>query len=1100
MKKILGIFTVLLLVSFLTVNLMANIGNVPGLQKGTDIATTQVGRTMSNISNWGYWVYSDGKSANDPHGSSGGIYPRGTAGAVYRDGFIWGGKVDTTGNGVGDLVQVGGQTYNTGTVAGRILPDGTGADANDPAVKVYRIRSDYKDLTVEMVKQDAMEINLLGSLGDVTDAMCEDVITEYEESWEDWPAEWGAPYTDVDGNGSYDPAVDKAGLADADQVLWLVINDLNTTAVRGLYGSDPIGFELQITIWAYNQPAARLGQVVFKKFKLINKSGKDVTDMYVSQWADPDLGDYGDDLCGCDTTLSLGFAYNGSAIDNKYKAFGLAPAAFGYDFFQGPMVPSVGETAVFDLKKVADHKNLGMTSFGWFAAGSPISDPTLGEYEGTRQWYNLLQGFKPFDDLAVPAPWTEGNASGGTVTKFPLAGDPVAGTGFLDNKDGYYPPGDRRITLSSGPFTFADGDTQEVVVAAIGGLGGDRFSSITSMKGTDQIAQSIYDNLFAEIPKPPVSPKLKTIALEGSVMLNWGYDQDAIDATEGAQSLDYEFEGYNIYQLPTPSSSLAQGTKIKTFDVVNNITNIRGTVLDPNLGEIEKNIQEGYDTGIQRFFYIEKNYLTETKLNEGQTYWFAVTAYNQDMNLIVDKALESSKIVYPVTIQESLSGTEYEGEAMQQVTATHSVGGSDGVAGIYVIDPSALTGDDYQISFSWNVDSTEKLWTMENVTEGTIVAEDQHQSPTQDYDDQLVIDGLLIKISGPDPGVKYVHELDASDNIVDEGVTAFGEVNIGGASLGSTGYLLSNRAGSVNNTDYSRDWDRFGYWGTDDIVIDFGETSLTWDYSSDAVHFDSLDGSAYYGPFSAYRTTVEGDTYRLFAGFWDTDGDGTWNNNGSHWAGPIFGAPSYEPIYCWQGYDASGNEINYDPANDATYISENSIAVSANAIWGASPGEFNYPYITAMLFTEYLGGPPIGNKVKFVTNKPNTLSDVFTFTAPAVNQNDSVMTADLEKINVYPNPFYAHNPLASHRYDEYITFTHLPEKATIQIYNLAGVLVTTVEHDNATSPFEQWDLTNASGLPVASGMYIAYIDMPDEDASKTLKFVIIQKKQILEYY
>ncbi len=1098
MKKILGIFTVFFIVIFMTVNLMANIGNVPGLNKGTDIATTQVTRTMSNISNWGYWIYYDGKSAQQPNGSSGGIYPRGTAGAIYTDGLVWGGQVDTDGDGVGDDIRVGGQTYVIGTQPGQITDAGTAADATDPKVKVYRIRSDWETLIVSMVKKDAMELNLLSSLDEVTDAMANAVIDQYEEDWNEWPVDLGAPWTDVNGDGVYDPAVDEAGIANADQVIWLVVNDLSATRTFALYGSKPIGLELQITMWAYNQPAARLGQIVFKKYKLINKSGNDVEEMYVSQWSDPDLGDYGDDFCGCDTVLSMGYAYNGGAIDSKYKAFGLAPAAFGYDFFQGPIVQSVGDTAIFDLKKKADYKNLPMSTFGWFAAGSAISDPELGDPEGTRQWYNMLRGYKPFDDLATPSPWTEGNVTGAPTTKFPLAGDPVAGTGFIDGQDGYFDPGDRRIALTSGPFNFADGDTQEVVVAAIGGLGGDRLSSVKSMKGTDQIAQSIYDNLFRVIPKPPVSPKVKAIALENSIMLNWGYDKEAIDITEGEQTLNYEFEGYNVYQLPRASSSLAQGTKIATFDVINNITNIRGTVLDPNLGEIEKNIQEGYDTGIKRFFNVDKNYLTSEKLNEGQTYYFAVTAYNQDMDLIVDKALESSIIVYGVTVQEAMPGKSYDSDVLDVVEATHSVGGSDGQVLVQVIDPEIVTGNDYEISFVWNSDSTNKLWNMKDLTKNSVVATNRPQSVSLTMDDQLIIDGLLVKVSGPNPGTKSVYETDASDVLVDDRVTAFSEV--GGPSLGSTGYLLSNRAGAVNQPPYARDWDRFGYWGTDDIEIDFGGTSLTWDYSSDEVHFDSLDGSAYYVSFAVYRTTVPGDRYRLFAGFWDTDGDGTWNNNGADWAGPIYGAPSYEPIYCWQGYDEAGNDINYDPANDATYISENSLTTSANSAWGNATGDFNYPYITAMLFTEYLGGPPWGNKVWFITNKPNELNDVFTFTAPGVTENDSVMAVDVDKVNVFPNPFYAHNPLATHRYDEYVTFTHLPEKATIQIYNLAGVLVNTVEHNNANSQFEQWDLANASGLPVASGIYIAYVNMPDVNASKTLKFVIIQKEQILKYY
>ena len=33
--------------------------------------------------------------------------------------------------------------------------------------------------------------------------------------------------------------------------------------------------------------------------------------MYVSMWSDPDVGDSGDDYAGCDTVLSVSFAYNG---------------------------------------------------------------------------------------------------------------------------------------------------------------------------------------------------------------------------------------------------------------------------------------------------------------------------------------------------------------------------------------------------------------------------------------------------------------------------------------------------------------------------------------------------------------------------------------------------------------------------------------------------------------------------------------------------------------------------------------------------------------------------------------------------------------------
>ncbi|MEA1986774.1 MAG: hypothetical protein U9N76_04725, partial [Candidatus Marinimicrobia bacterium] len=77
---------------------------------------------------------------------------------------------------------------------------------------------------------------------------------------------------------------------------------------------------------------------------------------------------------------------------------------------------------------------------------------------------------------------------------------------------------------------------------------------------------------------------------------------------------------------------------------------------------------------------------------------------------------------------------------------------------------------------------------------------------------------------------------------------------------------------------------------------------------------------------------------------------------------------------------------------------------------------------------------------------------------------------------------------------EFVTFTHLPEKANIKIYNLAGIHITTLEHNDATSQFKEWDLTNGQNWLVASGMYIAYIELPDLDMHKILKFMVIQRK------
>jgi hypothetical protein len=45
-----------------------------------------------------------------------------------------------------------------------------------------------------------------------------------------------------------------------------------------------------------------------------------------------------------------------------------------------------------------------------------------------------------------------------------------------------------------------------------------------------------------------------------------------------------------------------------------------------------------------------------------------------------------------------------------------------------------------------------------------------------------------------------------------------------------------------------------------------------------------------------------------------------------------------------------------------------------------------------------------------------------------------------------------------------------------------------------------WNLQNTNGLPVASGVYIAHINMPDLGVQKTLKLIIVQEQQFLENF
>ena len=59
----------------------------------------------------------------------------------------------------------------------------------------------------------------------------------------------------------------------------------------------------------------------------------------------------------------------------------------------------------------------------------------------------------------------------------------MAGTGWIDGVQ--LPPGDRRLVMASGPFTMALGESQDVVLALVGGMGADNISSVSVAKFHD---------------------------------------------------------------------------------------------------------------------------------------------------------------------------------------------------------------------------------------------------------------------------------------------------------------------------------------------------------------------------------------------------------------------------------------------------------------------------------------------------------------------------------------------------------------------------------------------------------------------------------------
>jgi len=1074
--------------------------------------------TMLNINRIAAWYEANGEQERLPgSGNAGTYYPRGTSTAIYSSGLVWGGQFK---DGKTPEIRANGQSYRNGTKPGAILSLRTSQveDPNADDVRIWRIRRDYSTANLQ---QDAAEINQVGLLA-VTSGQVQSVRDQYGKDWKEWPAAKGAPFYDADGDGKYTPKftgqtvngvsvpvlypeADEPGLAGADQVIWYVCNDIG---VNQPWSCPESGMEEQTTIWGYGRTDP-IGNVIFKRFRLMYKGTKDtpldgkIENMYLCQWSDPDIGDNTDDFAGSDTVLSMNYAYNGVPSDSKYQAFGLVPPAAGFDFLQGPLVQGVtgqdvnrngvddgNDFGIWNLRRRGPGViNLPMTSAMYFAAGGRYTDPpfTLG---GSIQWWQMLRGLPPTQQ-GPPDPAPVVNPTTGQPTVFWLSGDPTTNPktgwcdGTLDN------PGDRRLLLTSGPFTMALGDTQELVSALVCGLGNSNINSISIMKFNDRFVQLAYDSLFS-LPKPPENPKVVAFVQDNNILLDWGTDSAAIAKTESVIVIgNYQFEGYKVYQFPDATGDPAKAILLAQYDKINGIKTISQPTLDPNSGElITLPVQYGKDTGLKYQLFLSTDAVTGRPFVTGQRYYFAVTAYNYTPTPENPfKTYESVASVNTIIPESARPGTSYPYTFNQQVPPTARGGDNDGSGDMKVINSTIQKGWTYVVTF--DTAGGKPVWTLTNTTLGktlysgltylaTVLADTTKYYPDREG-------GVQFTVVAPRVGLLLSMTNQSGQNVY-EGRTW----DYAAATTGAYSYNQDPNFGILANGSATSPSD-----GIDTLLGGKGNTNRDYEIRFDgtgsyAIMSFGLQRKTLQVPFSVWDVgRGSGDTPRqVIAGYKDSSQTSKWNVTPT---GMVVGGKIrqvFEPIwitdYTYPG-DSAGvaanalkvTQVMADQANPAN-------AVNAAFIWVKNRDSIP---------------PPTGTIYKFRKSHEIRSGDTYTWaTSAVVNGNTELAKEQVTAIKAFPNPYYGSNRSETSRDVKYITFNHLPPgKSILRIFDLSGIQVQKLEKDDP-GQFLTWNLQNANGLPVASGIYIVYIDMPDLGVTKTLKVAIIQEQQILSRY
>src|SRR3990172_3630469 len=603
----------------------------PVLQK----TTINPSQSLLNINNATMWVRDDG--FHDWVVASGwnGAFPNGTTvGAIFAEGIVWGGQVD---DGSSPTIRVNGNTYGTGCAA---------------VTRLYRVRPDY--LTGNLAS-DAASFNNI-PIGAVTEANIQALRDQYAIDWKEWPANEGAPFKDLNSNGTYEPDVDVPGISGAAQSLFIKYND-NLSSSN--YVSPPIG----------------------------------------------------------------------------------------YDFLQGvsKFTGNPNDSAIFTLQWSKEYKYVNrkpMSSYVYFAAGGAWGDPEF-EYNGTLEFYNLMRGSRPIPRYPTFTPFPTTVADVISDGTYLLAGDPVAGTGKLDGSaEG---PGDRRIMVTNGPITMNLGDTAQVVLALVYGLGTDNLTSISALKQNDLTAQIVFDQLFKLPSLDP--PNVQIANLDNKVVLNWGTNATSINNIESFSDQNYTFEGYEVYQVPSPSSSLSDGVLLGTFDLVNSVTAIYDTVIDANGTSIPQLASDGKDKGVQRYLTIDNDKVRGTALRNGQQYYFAVVSYAYNpVPLLPFHVLRSAFTVLTTIPQSPEPGVRYSNVVGDTIQTAHT-GPSDGSVTAIVVDPTQLTGHSYEVTFK--VDGGAIKWDVTDVSVTPPVVKASNQVNQGGGEDYPIVDGILVKAEGP---------------------------------------------------------------------------------------------------------------------------------------------------------------------------------------------------------------------------------------------------------------------------------------------------------------------------------------------------------------
>ena len=725
---------------------------------------------------------------------------------------------------------------------------------------------------------------------------------------------------------------------------------------------------------------------------------------------------------------------------------GIGPLDDGYigpdpDGTEGNGRPDQGEPN-FGKTDIEESDQIGLTSFNFFnlAASPNMSDDEL-------LWSRMFPG--RFD----------------VIPPIPQDGDFIYGSG-------YFPLVPNQIERFSVSILFGE-DYRDVL-------------------GNKRIVQQIY-NAGYKFPQPPKKPKINITQEDGNVVIYW--DGRVTENSRDFITKQKDFQGYKIYRATDASfqdaRQITNAVGVLTFDKPIAQYDLKDTIQGyfyPSRALLEQvggtTFYLGDNTGIVNKF-------VDSNVVKGQTYYYAVCAYDRGDEALDIFPSENSKYIFRTNTGQIITddNTGYitpGGRPIGYTQASYSTFTKSpdfrgtGSGEIEIIDDSAIKdGWSYKIIFSDTaIQGYTKDWSLiDLVTPDTVFIPswnktfivkplDSIQVP---INDTIYVNGKRIITDTNYYKAEY-HVLIANE-------TKFN---------GETPIVHGFRVQLYNHSEIILDTLRSGY--KEGKIFPSIQNPIFGPFFWTATG----PGAAYNGIRIPYDYVIE-----FYPDVVDTSvADTLYPRTPSNIlpARPVnfkvknLTTNEYIDFVYWRtGTVSTTHNIYFKEKIRNPLTNRDSIYRTwrVNILFNSA----NIP----------LNDTTAGKYLYLYTLKPFSRNDVYYFSTKGAAINTEKAKSELDRIKVVPNPYVVtHEAEArllstqtSGRGEREIRFTYVPPGSKISIFTVRGELIKTLYQNNLFVGDVFWNLRTEENLDVAYGVYVYVVEVPNV-GTKTGKFALIK--------